>query len=159
MTMKTRSALFKTIASAQRNLEQLEAENVDLEARIAREEDALARGMHAVIEAERNQNLKERLLILKVERIKSICARAYGVRVEEMVGYCRTERMTYPRQLAMYACRTLLGLTLEEVGAIFDKSHDLVIYTVKVVKGRMEWPSERDRIQQALADCEKVVAS
>lgn len=58
-------------------------------------------------------------------------ARAFGVTVAEIKGRTRTQRITLARQVAMYLYRSLLELSLKEIGAALGgKDHTTVMHSI-----------------------------
>lgn len=73
--------------------------------------------------------------------IKLAVAAHYGITVRDLVGHSRRRDMAHPRQLAMYLCRKLLGLSMPVIGRIFGgRDHTTVLHAVKCVEGRTVWP-------------------
>jgi chromosomal replication initiator protein len=51
----------------------------------------------------------------------------------------RTRALVEPRQVAMYLCREMLGMTLHDIGVTFGgRDHSTVIHAVERVKARLE---------------------
>lgn len=57
------------------------------------------------------------------EKIKSIVARNFKIKVSEMESSKRTNSVAYPRQIAMYLCRELTDYSLPKIGNLFGGRH------------------------------------
>lgn len=61
-------------------------------------------------------------------------AKFYGVPSENITGQDRTRKTVRARQMAMYLCRDMLGLSLAAIGGFFGgKDHSSVLYAIKKI--------------------------
>lgn len=60
---------------------------------------------------------------LEPERIKSIVARFYKIKVSDMDSKKRNAEIAFPRQVAMYLCRNMTDLSLPKIGSLFGGRH------------------------------------
>jgi chromosomal replication initiator protein len=68
--------------------------------------------------------------------LKSVAAH-YGLRVSDLKARSNAKPIAFPRQVAMYLCRKLTGLSYPEIGRLFnDKHHSTVMHSVEKI-GRM----------------------
>ncbi len=75
--------------------------------------------------------------------ILTITAQYFSVPENEIIGKSRNKRAVTARQTAMFLIRDLLGLSLMQIGKIFDgRDHSSVLYTLKKIKSLQE--SDRD---------------
>ena len=79
-------------------------------------------------------------------------AHHYGLKVGEIKSKKSSHQIVFPRQVAMYLCKKLTGLSYPEIGKHFnDKHHSTVMYSVeKIEKLRAEDP-ELERELERLA--------
>lgn len=69
------------------------------------------------------------------ERIVNAVAENYNVSVNLMMGRSRPEHVAFPRQVAMYLCRTILGVTFTQVGEWFGgRDHGTVLHACKRIE-------------------------
>ena len=70
--------------------------------------------------------------------IIKLVARHYGLKVGEIKSKSNAKQIAFPRQVAMYLCKQLTGLSYPEIGRQFnDKHHSTVMYSVdKILKLR-----------------------
>ena len=70
--------------------------------------------------------------------IKTVAAH-YGLRVSDMKAKSNAKPIAFPRQVAMYMCRKLTGLSFPEIGRIFnDKHHSTVMHSVEKIERLIE---------------------
>jgi chromosomal replication initiator protein len=65
----------------------------------------------------------------------------------------RTRALVEPRQVAMYLCREVLGMTLHDIGSTFGgRDHSTVIHAIERVKGRLaQEPAFAARVDRVTA--------
>ncbi|HTO86950.1 MAG TPA: chromosomal replication initiator protein DnaA [Thermoanaerobaculia bacterium] len=67
------------------------------------------------------------------EIIKNVAAH-YGLRVSDLKARSNAKPIAFPRQVAMYLCRKLTGLSYPEIGRLFnDKHHSTVMHSVEKI--------------------------
>jgi chromosomal replication initiator protein len=72
------------------------------------------------------------------EIIKTVAAH-YGLRVSDMKAKSNAKPIAFPRQVAMYLCRKLTGLSYPEIGRLFnDKHHSTVMHSVEKIERLIE---------------------
>ncbi len=63
----------------------------------------------------------------------------YGLRVSDMKAKSNAKPIAFPRQVAMYLCRRLTGLSYPEIGRLFnDKHHSTVMHSVEKIERLVE---------------------
>ncbi|MBC2576920.1 chromosomal replication initiator protein DnaA [Peptostreptococcus russellii] len=76
---------------------------------------------------------------INVLRIKEMVSDAYNVTVEELNSKKRTKNIAFPRQVAMYISRTLLDISLPNIGDEFGgRDHTTVMHAIKKIEDEME---------------------
>jgi len=66
--------------------------------------------------------------------VMDIVARYYHVTVEDLKSNRRSKEVTNPRQIAMFLCRTLLNMTLPQIGLEFgNRDHTTVMHSCNKV--------------------------
>jgi chromosomal replication initiator protein len=59
----------------------------------------------------------------------------YGLRVSDMKARSNAKPIAFPRQVAMYLCRKLTGMSYPEIGRLFnDKHHSTVMHSVEKIE-------------------------
>jgi len=73
-------------------------------------------------------------------------SRFLGVSVEDLLSNKRTKELVFPRQIAMYLCRTLLGMSYPDIGKAFNgKNHTTVMYAVSQISTKVETNEELNK--------------
>ena len=86
---------------------------------------------------------------LPAEIVKAVAAH-YGLRVSDIKARSNAKPIAFPRQVAMYLCRKLTGLSYPEIGRLFnDKHHSTVMHSVEKI----------ERLVEDDADFRKVIAA
>ncbi len=68
------------------------------------------------------------------EILKTVAAH-YGLRVSDMKAKSNAKPIAFPRQVAMYLCRRLTGMSYPEIGRLFnDKHHSTVMHSVEKIE-------------------------
>lgn len=76
---------------------------------------------------------------INVLRIKEMVADAYNVTVDDLNSKKRTKNIAFPRQVAMYISRTLLDISLPNIGDEFGgRDHTTVMHAIKKIEDEME---------------------
>ncbi len=71
-------------------------------------------------------------------RIKESVAEYFGITLDELVSPSREKRLLYPRQIAMYLMRDLLGMSFKQIGEEFGgKDHSTVMYSYQKIKKQL----------------------
>lgn len=70
---------------------------------------------------------------LTPQKIIHVAAEYYGIRAEDILGPSQTRETTFPRQMAMYLCRSELKLPYKKIGIIFERDHSTVMSSVKLI--------------------------
>ncbi|MDX2044801.1 MAG: chromosomal replication initiator protein DnaA [Acidobacteriota bacterium] len=70
-----------------------------------------------------------------IEMIQKIVAEHYKLKVSELKSKSNSREIAFPRQVAMYLCKTLTRSSLPEIGREFgDKHHTTVLHSVKKIQ-------------------------
>ena len=72
---------------------------------------------------------------ITVEIIQKKVANYFDIKTSDMKTKKRTQQVAYPRQVAMYLARELMGITLPEIGEYFGgRDHSTVIYACSKIE-------------------------
>ncbi len=84
---------------------------------------------------------------INVLRIKEMVADSYNVTIEELDSKKRTKNIAFPRQVAMYISRSLLDISLPNIGDEFGgRDHTTVMHAIKKIEDEMK-KSEMTRVK------------
>ena len=77
------------------------------------------------------------------ERIRSIVANHYKIKIGDMDSPKRNAEITLPRQVAMYICRETTDLSLPKIGKIFGNRHySTVIHAIEKIEAALKYDNE-----------------
>jgi chromosomal replication initiator protein len=72
----------------------------------------------------------------KIDTIKDITAKAYGVSKQDLESACRKRQFAQPRQYAMYLSRQLTKCSYPQIGRMFgDRDHTTVLFAYRKISG------------------------
>ena len=81
--------------------------------------------------------------VITPELIITTVAEHFDVTADDIKGSKRSQKVTFPRQIVMYLCREMTGLTLAGVAKALGKSdHTTVINAIKKIEKEMENSSD-----------------
>lgn len=84
-------------------------------------------------------------------------SRFFGISVEDLLSKKRTKELVFPRQIAMYMCRTLLDMSFPNIGRAFNgKDHSTVMYAVEQISNHIEVNSD---MQKTVDELKKFISS
>ena len=77
--------------------------------------------------------------MISIDHIQKKVAEYYQISFSEILGRKRTNKIAFPRQVAMYLSRTLTNVPLKAIGDAFGgRDHGTVIHACKQVENMME---------------------
>ena len=92
---------------------------------------------------------QEQSEILTMEAIQRAVADHYDIRLGDMTSKRRPQSIAFPRQVAMYLCRTMTHHSLPEIGAAFGRNHATVLHAFRLVSERVkDDPSLKQNVHQ-----------
>ena len=80
---------------------------------------------------------QEQSEILTIETIQRAVAEHYDIRLGDMTSRRRPQSIAFPRQVAMYLCRTMTHHSLPEIGVGFGRNHATVLHAFRLIEGRL----------------------
>jgi chromosomal replication initiator protein len=86
----------------------------------------------------------------KIDTIKDVTAKAYGVTKIDLESPCRKRQFAQPRQYAMYMCRQLTTCSYPQIGRMFgDRDHTTVLFAFRKISRLVEAnPQLADELRQ-----------
>lgn len=93
-----------------------------------------------------------------IEAVQRAVADRFDVRIADLCGRNRQRQVSFPRQVAMYLCKTLIpSLSLNEIGAAFGgKDHTTVLYACQKLSKEL---SKSTPTRQVVNDLQKTLRS
>ena len=91
------------------------------------------------------------------EKIKSAVCRHYKLKVSDLNAQTRKKSISYPRQIAMYLCRSMTDLSLPQIASIFSMmNHSTVKYACDKIESELKndanLKAEIDKIKEEICD-------
>ncbi|QJT10054.1 helix-turn-helix domain-containing protein [Oceanidesulfovibrio marinus] len=89
------------------------------------------------------------------DKIMHVVADHFQVPVHELAGHKRSQNIVFARQMGIYLCRSLLGLSYPALGRLFGgKDHSTAMYAVKKIDERMaDDPAVKHLVTQLKKKC------
>ena len=82
---------------------------------------------------------REDELIVSIESIQKVVAEHFDIRVADLKGNRKPKNIVQPRMIAMYLCREMTGMSLQEIGDAFGgRDHSTIIHGHKTISDRIE---------------------
>ncbi|HEY7994092.1 MAG TPA: chromosomal replication initiator protein DnaA [Candidatus Eremiobacteraceae bacterium] len=133
------------------NIRQLEGALIKLTAYASLYKKALT--VELATDVLRNEINEVPLRKVTISLIKEKVARFHGITLKELEGQRRDQRLTVPRQIAMYLACDLTNASLPQIAREFGKKdHTTVMYARDKVKEQMERdPEFRSKVRSVLA--------
>jgi chromosomal replication initiator protein len=83
--------------------------------------------------------IRDTRVMVSIDHILRVVADRFQMKTSDLKSKRRTKTVVYPRQLAMYLCRTLTDSSFPEIGRQFGgKDHSTVIHAVRLIAGQVE---------------------
>jgi chromosomal replication initiator protein len=87
------------------------------------------------------------------EIIQTVCD-FFQITREGMMGRLRTEKLAWPRQVAMYFVRRMTRRSLHEVGRLFKRDHGTVMHAINTVENRCQTRQFNEQVAELSAKLE-----
>jgi chromosomal replication initiator protein len=76
---------------------------------------------------------------LTIGQIQRVVAEHFGVFPSDLASEKREKRICYPRHVAMYLCKELLGVSLKQIAKAFGKrNHSSVLYAIRSIEKKIK---------------------
>jgi len=85
---------------------------------------------------------EERQHIATPERIIDGVADYFGIDSTDILSKSQTREVSWPRKVAMFLCRSHLGLPFKRIGSIFGRDHSTVISSIQQIEKALEHNQE-----------------
>ena len=92
---------------------------------------------------------QERQTALTIETVQRIVAEHYDIRLADMTSKQRTQNIAFPRQIAMYLSREMVGQSFPAIGRAFERDHATAIHAYRAISAKMR--SDTDLRQTILS--------
>jgi chromosomal replication initiator protein len=79
--------------------------------------------------------IKKKSAVVSWKKICDVVAAYYDLKTEEVLGQSRQRQVAFARQMAMTCCRTLLSMSLPEIGRVFGgRDHTTVLSSLRKIE-------------------------
>jgi chromosomal replication initiator protein len=75
---------------------------------------------------------------LTIEAVQRAVAEYYDIRLGDMTSKQRPQSIAFPRQVAMFLCRTMTEQSLPTIGNAFGRNHATVLHACRLVSNKMK---------------------
>ncbi|MGH3995501.1 MAG: helix-turn-helix domain-containing protein, partial [Pseudonocardiaceae bacterium] len=83
------------------------------------------------------------------DTVMAVTAEYYGFTVDQLRGPRKTADLTKARQVGMYLCRELTGLSLPRIGGEFVRDHTTVMHADRKIRAEVQSvPRTRERVTE-----------
>ena len=91
--------------------------------------------------------------VITVEAIQKVVADYHNMKVSELKSKTNAKDVSFPRQIAMYLCKTLTDKSLPEIGRRFGgKHHSTVIHAIRKIESKRSNERDFDRLMNTFTE-------
>lgn len=77
--------------------------------------------------------IKKKAVVVSWQKVCESVATYYDLRTADLLGKSRQRQVVFARQVAMMMCRSMLALSLPEIGRIFGRDHSTVLSSLRKI--------------------------
>jgi chromosomal replication initiator protein len=90
---------------------------------------------------------------ITIEMIQKTIADYYGMRVQDLKSKNNSKSVAVPRQICMYVCKKVTGMSLPQIGREFgNKHHTTVLHSVHKIEASRQTDRELNKLIQTFTD-------
>jgi chromosomal replication initiator protein len=90
---------------------------------------------------------------ITIEMIQKTIADYYGMRVQDLKSKNNSKAVAVPRQICMYVCKKVTGMSLPQIGREFgNKHHTTVLHSVNKIEANRQTDRELNKLLQSFTD-------
>jgi len=90
---------------------------------------------------------------ITIEMIQKTIADYFGMRVQDLKSKNNSKSVALPRQICMYLCKKVTGMSLPQIGREFgNKHHTTVLHSVNKIEAQRQTDRELNRMLQTFTD-------
>jgi chromosomal replication initiator protein len=95
--------------------------------------------------------LSDRQKAITIENIQKTVAHYYNIKITDLKSSRKLKIYSFPRQIAMYICRTMTKASFPEIGAKFGgKDHSTVIHAVRQIEKKVNEDRETKNVIETI---------
>lgn len=81
--------------------------------------------------------------IVTISYIQEVVSKYFNIKSSDLISQKRSNDVAFPRQIAMFLCRDLIGTSLPKIGEEFGgRDHTTVMFACKKIQKEIEKNSE-----------------
>ena len=97
--------------------------------------------------------LSDRSQIATIDQIQRHVSNYYQLKVSELKSKSNTRMISFPRQIAMYLCKSLTDASLPEIGRrMGGKHHSTVLYSIRKIDDKRKADKDFDRLLRGFVE-------
>lgn len=77
-------------------------------------------------------------VIVTASLVLAVTAEFHRVSTDELRGPSKAKHLAHARQVAMWLCRQLTGLSLPRIGVVFNRDHTTVMHAVRKIQHQVD---------------------
>ncbi len=90
---------------------------------------------------------------VNIDAIQKVVADEFHLRIADLKAKNNSRKVVYPRQIAMFLCRELAGVSLPEIGRSFgSKHHTTVLHSIEKVWEAKKVDKDLNRLIHKFSD-------
>ena len=97
--------------------------------------------------------LNDRSQMATIDQIQRHVSNYYQLKVSELKSKSNTKMISFPRQIAMYLCKSLTDASLPEIGRrMGGKHHSTVLHSIRKIEGKRKDDRDFDRLVRSFVE-------
>lgn len=111
-----------------------------------------------VVEKSLNEYIHQKEKIISADYIQDIVAKYFNINKEDLISSKKSNDIAYPRQIAMYLCRTVAQMTFPKIGAAFGgRDHTTVMHAVNKIEKEIKENKENSNTKLIVESVKNII--
>lgn len=111
-----------------------------------------------VVEKSLNEYIHQKEKIISADYIQDIVAKYFNINKEDLISSKKSNDIAYPRQIAMYLCRTVAQMTFPKTGAAFGgRDHTTVMHAVNKIEKEIKENKENSNTKLIVESLKNII--
>lgn len=111
-----------------------------------------------VVEKSLNEYIHQKEKIISADYIQDIVAKYFNINKEDLTSSKKSNDIAYPRQIAMYLCRTVAQMTFPKIGAAFGgRDHTTVMHAVNKIEKEIKENKENSNTKLIVESVKNII--
>ena len=105
-----------------------------------------------------NEYIHQKEKIISADYIQDIVAKYFNINKEDLTSSKKSNDIAYPRQIAMYLCRTVAQMTFPKIGAAFGgRDHTTVMHAVNKIEKEIKENKENSNTKLIVESVKNII--